>query len=211
FGLAPATAVTLYNGVDLDRFRPESRARFRAAVRRELHLPESAPMVAFAGNGFARKGLRFLIEAWPRLESSAILVVVGSDQAAGKYRRLARRRGVAERIRFIGTHPQIEQIFAAVDAFALPSLFEPFGNVLMEAMAAGLPVLCSSACGAAELMAPAMREFVVADPTEIAELAARLTALIEVGEDLRQVARATAEQFSWESHDANLLRIVRGL
>jgi UDP-glucose:(heptosyl)LPS alpha-1,3-glucosyltransferase len=208
FGLGAATAVTLYNGVDLERFRPASRARLREGVRCELHLPATAPVVAFAGNGFARKGLRFLIEAWPRLKASAILVVAGSDQAAGKYRRLARQLGVADRIRFIGAQAQIERVFAAVDAFALPSLFEPFGNVVMEAMAAGLPVLCSSACGAAELVAPAMRDFVVADPTEIGELASRLSSLIEVSDDLRQVARATAEQFSWDRHNANLLRII---
>ncbi|HLW72076.1 MAG TPA: glycosyltransferase family 4 protein [Candidatus Binataceae bacterium] len=211
FGLAAATAVTLYNGVDLERFRPDARAPLRNAVRRVLRLPETAPIVAFVGNGFARKGLRFLIEAWPQLRSEAILVVAGSDQSVGKYRRLARRRDIAERVRFVGVQAQIERLFAAVDAFALPSLFEPFGNVVMEAMAAGLPVLCSSACGAAELVAPALRELVVADPTDVGELAARLNALIEAREDLSSIARATAEQFTWESHDANLLRIIRDL
>jgi UDP-glucose:(heptosyl)LPS alpha-1,3-glucosyltransferase len=211
FGLDAATAVTLYNGVDLERFRPESRASLRAAVRRELRLPESAPVVAFVGNGFARKGLRFLIEAWQRVNSAAILLVAGNDQAIGKYHRLARRLGVAERIRFVGAQAQIERIFAAVDALALPSLFEPFGNVVLEAMATGLPVLCSSACGAAELLAPALREFVVSDPTDIGELAVRLGRLIEAREDLTLIARANAKQFTWQSHDANLLRIIREL
>jgi UDP-glucose:(heptosyl)LPS alpha-1,3-glucosyltransferase len=211
FGINPTKAVTLYNGVDLERFQPASCERWRVAVRRDLRLPDCAPIAAFVGNGFGRKGLRFLIEAWPHVDSSAILVVAGTDRAVSKYRRLARRLGVEDRIRFIGAHPHVEQLFAAVDAFVLPSLFEPFGNVVMEAMAAGLPVLCSSACGAAELLAPAMREFVVADPTMIGELAARLNAVLAARDDLRPIARATAERFTWENHAVNLLKIIRGL
>jgi glycosyltransferase involved in cell wall biosynthesis len=56
-----------------------------------------------------------------------------------------------------------------------------------------------------------MREFVVADPTMVAELAARLNALLKAREDLGQVARATAEQFTWERHATNLLKIIQGL
>src|ERR1019366_1613325 len=65
FGLAPEKAVTIYNGVDLDRFRPAADPSERAAIRRKFAVPASARMVAFVGNGFARKGLGFLIEAWP--------------------------------------------------------------------------------------------------------------------------------------------------
>jgi UDP-glucose:(heptosyl)LPS alpha-1,3-glucosyltransferase len=212
FGIDEATALTLYNGVDLERFSPDNRMRWRDAVRSELRLPPRVPVVVFAGNGFARKGLRFLIDAWALLESSsAMLVVAGSDQAVGRYQRFARQRDVDERIRFIGVQPQIERIFAAADGLALPSLFEPFGNVLMEGMAAGLPVLCSEACGAAELLAPAMSGFVVSDPTDVRALAAGLNALIRARADLSEAARATAEQFPWASHDANLVRIIREL
>jgi len=208
FGLAPAKAVTLYNGADLARFRPASRAQIRAATRRELGLPDSAPVVAFVGNGFARKGLRFLIEAWPRVGAGAWLVVAGVDQALARYRRLADRLGVADRIRFIGAHGQIERLFAAADVCALPSLFEPFGNVVMEAMAAGLPVLCSRFCGAAEVIPAAMREFVVEDPTNIGELAARLEALLAARDDLGAIARAAAARFTWEDYGARLSRLL---
>jgi UDP-glucose:(heptosyl)LPS alpha-1,3-glucosyltransferase len=211
FGLNPAETVTLYNGVDLLRFRPESRESVRYTVRRDLRLAETTRLIAFAGNGFARKGLQFLIEAWPAIETVAHLVVAGTDRALPKYRKMAEGLRVGDRIHFLGAQTQIERIFAAADGFVLPSLFEPFGNVVMEAMAAGLPVLCSKACGAAELFDPAMRELVIDDPTDLGALVAGLNQLLRVKDDLRRVARATAERFTWDAYGANLLKLIASL
>ncbi len=211
FGLSPTTTVTLYNGVDRLRFQPAARENLRYIVRRELHLAEKTPMIAFAGNGFARKGLRFLIEAWPTIDCTAHLVVAGTDRALPRYRKLAERACVSDRVHFLGAQSQIERIFAAADGLVLPSLFEPFGNVVMEAMAAGLPVLCSKACGAAELLDPAMRELIIDDPTDLSALAAGLNRLLRVNGDLRSIARATAEKFTWDDYGANLLRLIASL
>ena len=72
------------------------------------------------------------------------------------------------------------------DAFALPSLFEPFGNVAMEAMASGVPVLTSVQSGVAEVVPESMRAYIVNDPTNRVELAARMNALIEAAPGLRR-------------------------
>lgn len=211
FALEPSRVLTLYNGVDLERFRPSTDRAVRARVRRELEIAEDAPTVVFVGNGFARKGLRFLIEAWPALDANAHLVVAGADRAIASYRRLARRLGVAGRIHFLGPQDRIDQIFVAADGLALPSLFEPFGNVIMEAMASGLPALCSTACGAAETLPEDFREFVVRDPADISELTRRMKALLAVRGELAALARATAEQFTWERYGRELLDLLERL
>jgi UDP-glucose:(heptosyl)LPS alpha-1,3-glucosyltransferase len=211
FRLDPAKVVTLYNGVDLDRFKPAADGVTHREMRRELGIPDGVRAAAFVGNGFARKGLRFLIEAWPALNSDAYLVVAGADRKAAAYQRLAARLGVGNRILFTGPQSRVERLFASMDAFALPSLFEPFGNVVIEAMAAGLPVLCSAACGAAEAVPVEMREFVVANPADVGDLSARMNALFKVGGALSTVARATAEQFTWERYGAELLALLAAL
>jgi UDP-glucose:(heptosyl)LPS alpha-1,3-glucosyltransferase len=212
FGLPAEKAVTLYNGVDAARFRPRACQQIRTATRRQWHVPEEAPLVAFVGNGFARKGLRFLLEAWPAVGAGACLLVAGIDQASTRYRRLSVTLGVADRVRFVGAQDQIERVFAASDACALPSLFEPFGNVVLEAMAAGLPVLCSRACGVAEVVPPGMREFVVDDPTNIDELATRLNLLLSGSrEDLGRSARAAAERFTWKDYGVRLCRLLESV
>lgn len=211
FMLDPARVVTIYNGVDLQRFRPCTDPATRLAVRREYGVPDDAAAVAFVGNGFARKGLRFLLQAWPALASKPHLIVVGVDRAITSYQRLVHTLGVGERVHFIGAQSRVERIFAAADAVALPSLFEPFGNVVIEAMASGLPVLASAACGATETLPAQMREFVVADPANVGEIVARMRALLDARRDLSAVARATAEQFTWQRYGRELLAVLAAL
>jgi UDP-glucose:(heptosyl)LPS alpha-1,3-glucosyltransferase len=207
FGLDPAKAVTLYNGVDLERFHPSSAAE-RERFRQMFELETGAPVVAFVGNGFARKGLGPLLEAWPAIKSNPYLLVAGTDRSALRYIRLAHRLGIGSRVRFLGATGQIEQLFLAVDAFAMPSFFEPFGNVVMEAMAAGLGVLVSAQSGVAELLPAAMRPFVVKDPANSAEIAERLTALLQTNHQSGAVVRAAAEAHPWSGYSTGLREIV---
>ncbi len=210
FALAPSKVITLYNGVDLTRFAPNRDKSLARKIRREFRIPEDWHAVAFVGHGFARKGLRFLLEAWPLVNSQACLVVAGSDRAAAAYRRRAIQLDIGDRVIFIGARADVEHLFAAVDALALPSLFEPFGNVVMEAMAAGLPALCSRLTGAAELMPYELRELVIDDPTDIGELASRVNLLLHLGGDVSKVARAAAEQYTWQRYGMELLEIISG-
>jgi len=207
FGLDPDKAVTLYNGVDLERFRRCGLAE-RARFRQMFEVETGAPVVAFVGNGFARKGLGPLLEAWPAIESHPYLLIAGTDRSALRYIRLAHRLGVGSRVRFLGAVGQIEQLFRAADAFAMPSFFEPFGNVVMEAMASGLGVLTSAQSGVAELLPAAMRPFVVKDPANPAEIAERLAALLETKHQSEEVVRAAAEAHPWSGYAAGLLEIV---
>ncbi len=209
FAPAPEKTAALYNGVDLSRFRPCADDAARHAVRARFGVAQRAPMVVFAGNGFARKGLGFLIEAWPRVGRDAHLLVVGSDRAAASYERAARRLAVGGRVHFAGPQPGVERILAAADALALPSLFEPFGNVVMEAMACGLVPLVSAAAGAAELMPEQMQPFIVTDPASPREIAERMNALLEAPARLRDAARATAERYTWSAYGENLNRLLR--
>jgi UDP-glucose:(heptosyl)LPS alpha-1,3-glucosyltransferase len=208
FALAPAQAVTLYNGVDLDRFSPEPEAAARRAIRREFGVDDSRPAVMFVGNGFARKGLGFLIEAWPAIGVAARLIVIGTDRAVVSYERLARRLGLHDRVTFLGRRADVRRLMRGADALALPSLFEPFGNVAMEAMASGVPALTTVRCGVAEIMPATLRGYVVNDPTNRIELTERMNALIEATPGLKAAARATAEQFTWERHARELIAIV---
>jgi len=208
FHLPATKAATLYNGVDLDRFAPPQDDSARREVRSSLDLVDGAPMVAFVGNGWGRKGLKSLIGAWPKVARGAHLIVVGADQGAGWYRRQAMRLGIERRVHFVGAMPDVTQIFHAVDAVALPSLFEPFGNVILEAMASGAPVLSSAQSGASELLPEAMRRFVVGDPTNSDEIAQKMNLLLEAAGELRGLARATAEKYTWQAHAENLLAII---
>jgi UDP-glucose:(heptosyl)LPS alpha-1,3-glucosyltransferase len=211
FHLPAEKTVTLYNGVDLERFSPPRDDSARREIRSSIDLNDAAPMVAFVGNGFGRKGLGFLIAGWPKVGRGAHLLVVGADQKSRRYQREAMRLGVGARVHFVGAMPDVARIFHAVDAVALPSLFEPFGNVVLEAMASGVPVLSSVHSGVSELLPESMQKFVVRDPTDPNEIATKVNALLETGDELRLLARATAERYTWGSYAQNLLKIISRL
>lgn len=211
FGLAPDKTVTIYNGVDVDRFRPAGGQSERAAIRQKFVIPAGAKVVIFVGNGFARKGLGFLIEAWPLVAGGAFLLVVGSDRATAKFVRRARELNVGARVVFTGPQTNVESLFHAADVFALPSLFEPFGNVAMEAMASALPVMTSAFSGVAELIPASMRGFRVENPSDVGEIALRLGALLDAPPNLGAEARAAAEKFTWQRYATELNALIESL
>ena len=201
FGLPAQRVMTIYNGVDLEKFHPVPGARAR--VRERFRIPDDTRMVLFVGNGFARKGLGFLIDALVKVQG-AHLLVVGSDRSAGSFERRAQRRGVGDRVVFAGSQPDATDFFNAADALALPSLFEPFGNVAIEAMACGLPAMVSNQCGAAEVMPSGLRGYVVQDPADAEEIARKLDAMLKEAQRLRPIARAAALEFTWDKHAQQL-------
>jgi UDP-glucose:(heptosyl)LPS alpha-1,3-glucosyltransferase len=203
----PESKVTvIYNGVDEKRFHLGLRERFRAPVRKQWHIPSDAPMVLFVGNSFRRKGLDRLLKAWqsPQLKD-AYLVVAGEDAKRERYQTVAAERAKGKII-FVGRRDDIETYYGAADLLALPAVQEAFGNVILEAAAAGLPALVSPAVGAAEILEGRLTEGIVSHPEDAQEMAAKLLWMLERGRDgdLSAEARGLAERYSWTKHFSRL-------
>ena len=93
------------------------------------------------GSGFERKGVRALIDAATLMrETRRRLWIIGKDKHSARYAAYARAKGIAERIRFFGPQQDVRPFYGAADAFALPTLYDPFPNAALEALASGLPV-----------------------------------------------------------------------
>jgi UDP-glucose:(heptosyl)LPS alpha-1,3-glucosyltransferase len=159
FGYPRDRIHVVYNGVP--PFTPPADAR--AATRRELGYREDDYLLLFAGSGWERKGLRFAIEAMNALpQGHARLLVAGRGSSRG----LASSR----RVRFLGPIADLPRYLAAADAFILPTLYEPFSNACLEALAAGLPVVTTRHNGFAEIIEPGAEGDVVDDPRDTAAL-----------------------------------------
>ena len=142
------------NGIDLARFHPAARERFRAATRAQIGTPASRPVVLFVGSGFKRKGLDAAIAAVSATKSDAELWVVGDDRRPRPYASVAARAGLsANRFRMIGPVPDPLPYYAAADALILPAVYDPFPSAALEALACGLPVVTSESCGARQATA----------------------------------------------------------
>jgi len=144
--------VVIRNAVDGARFHPGLRAEMGEAVRQQVAIPRDSTVFAYVGSGFERKGVGPFLRALARRREPAWGIIVGRDKRAARYGALSVKLGIAARVRFVGGISDVRPFLAAADAFVLPTLYDPFPNAALEAMAAGLPVVTSTKCGAAEVV-----------------------------------------------------------
>ncbi|GLX15564.1 glycosyl transferase [Pseudomonas straminea] len=156
---------TLYNRIDIDAVRAEQLPR--EAAREHLGLPQDAWVVGNVGRLHPDKDQATLIrgfaEALPQLPVSSLLAIMGCGRLESSLKALAMELGVSESVRFLGQIPNGRRYFKAFDVFALTSDHEPFGMVLLEAMAGGVPVVCSDCGGAPEVVGGVGQVFTLGD------------------------------------------------
>lgn len=193
----------VHNGVDVERFGRVSAAE-GAALRKELQ-GGPGPVWLFAGSGWSRKGLDTALRALAAArEKTAELWVAGADAPAPWLAR-AGWLGVSDRVRFLGARSDMERLYAAADGLLLPTRYDAFGLVCLEAAAAGRPVVTSARAGAAEVLGDG--GVVVADPENVAGFAEALDALAEPGRRRTrgEAGRAAAARLDWP-HQVEALR-----
>lgn len=188
----PGRIRVIRNGVDVGRFVPpdeEARRKARALG----NVAEGERVVLLAGSGFERKGVTAAIRVMPHLSTCPTLVVAGRGDP-GRYLRLAASLGVADRVRFVGPVPDMLSWYHAADALLLPTLYDPFANVVLEALACGLPVVTTAANGAAEVLT-GDTGVVVDDPLGVDALARAVDRVLSWGRSRAGACRAAAERF----------------
>jgi UDP-glucose:(heptosyl)LPS alpha-1,3-glucosyltransferase len=153
YGYPPEKIDVVYNGVPLRAFRQDEENRMR--TRESLGLGPRDVAVLFAGSGWERKGLRFAIDAIEKSGNQMQLLVAGRGE--GKNFRSARAR-------FLGVVQDMPALYRAADIFLLPTIYDPFSNACLEALAAGLPVVTTRANGFSEIMETGVHGTVLDDP-----------------------------------------------
>ncbi len=198
YGVPASHVRVLYNGVDLERFHPGRRAADGRTVRAELGLGEG-PVCLAIGTGFVRKGFDILLRMWcEQPPGEATLLLVGDDERIARYKREAAAGG---RVQLLGPRPDVDRLLAAADAVVVPSRQEAFGNVVLEACAAGVPVVTSRRVGAAELLGGLSDDLIVDDPDDARALRGAIVRALGPGWARRSTeARSRAEEFPWSRH-----------
>lgn len=169
YGTDPARFHPLPPGIDPDRRAPPEpqRSAERAAFRREFEIADDDCLLLFLGSGFIKKGLdRALLAVHalpPELYRRTRLFVVGHDNAE-PFRRMAKRLGIHERVRFFPGRDDVPRFLLGADGLLLPAYDENAGMVILEAMISGLPALVTRNCGYATYLERADAGLVSAAP-----------------------------------------------
>ncbi|SFI00477.1 Glycosyltransferase involved in cell wall bisynthesis [Pseudomonas guineae] len=153
-GWSPERIQTLYNRIDISAVQAGQVSRIDA--REHLGLPQDAWVVGNVGRLHPDKDqatlIRGFVQALPQLPKGSLLVIMGSGRQEAALKTLANELAVADSVRFLGQVAEGRRYFKAFDTFALTSDHEPFGMVLLEAMAAGVPLIGSDCGGGREVV-----------------------------------------------------------
>ncbi|MCL4500510.1 MAG: glycosyltransferase family 4 protein [Deltaproteobacteria bacterium] len=209
YHLDPQRISVIYNGLDRQRFQPLEKPE-RSALRAGMGAPPDTSIVLFAGSGFGRKGLAFLIDAFARLHNKdSVLWVAGKGNPA-PYRRQAARLGVLDRLKFWGPQADLPPFYQAATVLALPTIYDPCSNVVLEALACGAPVITTSANGAAEFLTPGANGEILTRPDDLEALTQALEDYLgrDDAPEVRRAAAASVAHLSWEATIAQTLAVL---
>src|SRR5205809_1780868 len=156
------------NGVPLEKFRfgPELREK----SREELNLKPDQTALLFAGSGWERKGLLFAIEAAALCGDRKMRLLVAGRGNARLYKTRRLRFWREEPVQFLGEVEDMRHVYAAADIFILPTIYDPFSNACLEALACGLPVITTRSNGFSEIIEDGVHGSIVDPPGDLPAL-----------------------------------------
>ena len=150
YAYPPGNIDIVRNGVPVDRFRFDPELREKA--RDDLKLKPDQIALLFAGSGWERKGLLFAIQAMALCRNKNLRLLVAGRGNERLYKTTRLRFWREEPVRFLGEAADVRHLYAAADIFILPTIYDPFSNACLEALACGSPVITTRANGFSEII-----------------------------------------------------------
>ncbi len=198
YGISPYDIEVIYNGVDIEKFHPLNRGKFRNEIMQRHGLHADDFVVIFIGSGFERKGVRYVIKAVESIPQPVSLLIVGRGN-----NKIFKKKKQHQKIIFCGARKDIHKYYAASDTFVFPTIYEPFGNVHLEALASGLPVITTKNSGASEIIKNGVHGFIISEPDDIDAISDGIKSMLQDQDNhayMQKNARLLAEEFTFEKH-----------
>ncbi|MEZ4525963.1 MAG: glycosyltransferase family 4 protein [Desulfobacterales bacterium] len=208
YGMEPERIAVICSGIDTSVFHPGVKDKYRKSIRDMYSIRDDEILLLFISNDHRRKNLAAVLEAMQLLEDKKYRLLVAGSGEIGPYQKKAAKCKIEGQVGFLGHRPRMERYFAAADLFVFPTHYDAFGNVCLEAMACGLPVIVSDTCGAAELIQQGKNGFVLEKnrPAQLAESIYRLKDP-SLRKDIGEQAAVTAAQYDMEKYLAQMLEL----
>lgn len=198
----------IHHGVDVEAFHPGNRERWLTTTRAEIGVSDEATLALYVGD--YQKGLTPTLGAIAQVPGLHLVGV--SRSPTEPYRQLIRSLDIVDRVHLMPATANVERYYAAADMFVFPTFYDPFGLVATEAMASGLPVICSRAAGASEVIQNGVDGFVVENPWDVDCLTQPLR-LLALDPALRRrvgmAARQSVEGRTWDEVARQTMAVYR--
>jgi UDP-glucose:(heptosyl)LPS alpha-1,3-glucosyltransferase len=219
YPVKPERVRVIHPGIDPEWYEMLDRPSCREEIATQFGFASREKIILFVSMNFELKGLDVLIKAVSLLAKkpsvpASRLLVVGKGNIR-KYGMLATSLGIGERVIFAGIIPNecLKTFYLASDLYAMPSHFDTFGMVVLEAMAASLPVLVSDRVGASDLIREGVNGCIVPVTAGPEEIAGKLSLMLpdDTLERMGRVARETALRHTWDEAAARVALIYEEL
>ena len=204
YGINEEKIYVIYNGVDINKFKPRTN---KTELRQEFGLEEKQKIILFVGRLYHRKGLEILLHSIPPVlqEFSDVKFVIsgtGFKEKEESLRKLAKTLDIEEHVTFLGYVPdeKLPFLYSASDVFVLPAIYENFPFAILEAQAAGLPVISTKVGGIPEFLVDNENGFLIThgDSTELTQRVLTLLQNPELAKEMGARGRKLIEdKLSW--------------
>ncbi len=208
FKIPEKNICTIYHGVDTDFFSPRTSVQameIRARIRTELRIPEDALVFLHTGALNQRKGVPLALETLGHLKREGFTnihyIAVGAGSISN-LKKIVESENITETVHFIQHTKNIRDYYWSSDVFFFPTVYEPFGLVILEAMACGLTCVVSPSAGAAELIVHQKNGLLLENILDPESMAQQLSEVLKDRTRMAQLAQeavATAQEHRWET------------
>lgn len=196
----------IYNGVDLEKFHPAGKDR-KTAIRNSFGLKEHK-VILFVGADFKRKGTITLLKAFSLLDIKDAKLIIAGRPAKKCHISMAKKLGIDKNVIFHGAEKEIQKLYSIADVFVLPTIYDPFSNATLEAMASGLPVITTAYNGASELIKNGLEGFVIDNPLNADMFAQKISVTLQQAENMGKKARLRAESFPVKNAIDEIMKVI---
>jgi len=207
YSISPDKITVIYNGVDTDRFKLAGDEK-KKTLRDSYQITEDN-IILFIGADFKRKGVSSLLKAFSLMDLKNTRLIIAGRPTKNVYVSMAKKLGIDKKVTFWGTEKEVENLYAISDVFVLPTIYDPFSNATLEAMASGLPVITTQHNGVSEIIEEGIQGFIV-DPLDVKLLEERITSALAHGGEMGKRARAKAEEFPIENAVKEIVNLISG-
>lgn len=197
----------VYNGIELKHIDYE---KAKKKIRKKYAIPEDRPTILFVGNGFERKGLADFLQTIGLLSHDFFAIVVGKDKNQKRFEAMRDEMGLKSKVLFLGEVKELDEIYATSDIFLFPTHYEPFSNVVLEALSFKNVVFTTAQNGASEILD---EQFVMKNPAD-KSVVRKIDRLLDEPDELngQQVrARLLATNYTIEKSVDATLKVIDAL
>lgn len=197
YSVPPADIDVLPNGYAPDEFNWARAETHREAMRAKLGYGADDTVIVFVANELERKGFGPLLRAVAGLENPHVQLLAVGRLNAQAYAPEIARLGMTARVQFPGSSNDVALFYSAADVFALPTQYEAWGLVVVEALACGLPVVTSRLAGASLTVREGENGLLLDDPNDAAEIEARLRTVLDSGPHRSEAIARSVLAYTW--------------